>query len=471
MTRALTILQSRVRLRDPQDCTDQADDLSLLEALFDALVRRGRDGGYLPALAESWSLSEDARTWTFRLKPNLRFHDGRPADAEAAAWSIRRMQRPDIGATLGAPAVWGQYLGDARIEATGARTVRIETPKPTADLLDVLVSGYVLPPDLADRPEFIDAPVGTGAYRAVKAENGEVRMEAHGEWHGGKPTFDVVAWREVPDAGARVAAVRANEADIATRVSPDVPGAVAHVDPVAIIFILNAAQGPFADPRLRRAINLAIDRRAIVDAVLDGAGAPLNGYVSTGHFGADPDAASLHDLEGARRLIAEAGFDGGLEITVDRPTSLPDEAAALTDVVTGQLAKIGIAAKVRVHENRVAYAEAVRDKQIGDMCLFDSSPMSVFRVINEKADSRWRGSWWQGYANAAVEELLDRARRTPDTTEREAIYRKAFRELRADPPWLYLYNRVRGTAFAGGAPEGWRIRNDGVLDITDLPGQ
>lgn len=468
MTGEITIAQARVALRDPQDCTDQADDLALLEALFDALVRRGPDGRFAPALAESWTVSPDARTWTFRLRPDLRFHNGDPVDAEAAAFSIRRMQRPEIGATLGAPAVWGQYLGGAEIEAHDALTIGVNLTAPTADLLDVLVSGYVLPPALADDPDFLTRPVGSGAYKATAVADGEIRMAVNSDWHGGALPYAGLRWLETPHGEDRAAAVATGAAQVATRLEPGTPGAVAHVDPVAIIFLLNAGRPAFADARVRRALNLAVDRPALIETILGGAGAPLNGFVSDAHFGADAGAGPLFDPAEARRLLAAAGHADGLTIEVDRPTRLPDEAAALTDAVAAQLAEIGVACDIRVHTDRTAYAEAVRDKRIGDMCLFDSSPMSAFRVINEKLDSRWRGSWWQGYANTEVETLLDRARRQPDDDLREDVYRQAYRALRDDPPWLTLYNRRRATAFASPAPD-WRMRPDGVLDVALLP--
>lgn len=472
MSTAFVIAQSKVAMRDPQDCTDQAEDLALLEAMFDALVRRGPDGRYRPALAESWDISDDARTWTFRLRPGLTFHDGRPLDAEAAAWSIRRMQRPDVGATLGAPAVWGQYLGGAEITATDGRTVRVTTTEPTADLLDILASGYVLPPDLADTPGFLSAPIGSGAYKVDEISPGQIAMSANPGWHGGTVRHERLLWREVPDAADRAASVAAGEADVATRLAPSdadaVPHLVPHVDPVAIIFILNAAKGPFADARVRLAASLAIDRQAIIDDVLGGAGVPLLGFVSGNHWGAAPNPSDPFDRAEARRLLADAGHGDGLEILVDRPVTLPDEAEPLTNAVLRQLAEIGVAANVRVTEDRTAYAEAVRDKHIGDMCLFDSSPMSVFRVIAEKADSRQKGSWWEGYANPKVEALLDQARRTPDEAAREAVYRDAYAAMRADPPWLTLYNRRRAVAFKTPPPAGWRMRPDGVLDVTAL---
>ncbi len=474
MRGSLVIAQQRVGLRDPHDCSDQADDLAILETLFDALVRRGPDGRFRPALAQSWTVSDDARVWTFRLRPNLRFHDGALLDAEAVAFSICRMQRPDIGATLGAPSVWRQYLADAEIAAVDRATVRIALATPIADLLDILVSGYVLPPDLADRADFLKAPVGSGAYRLAEISSDAIRMTANPDWHGGRPAFADLTWRRIAAADDRIAAVASGGADVATRLEPSAPTPAGvrladYVDPVSIIYMFNCRSGPLQDARIRRALNLGIDRQALIRASVAGAGAPLAGPVSGRHFGAAPGVDAGPDIAGARRLLAEAGFGAGLTLTIDRPTSLPDEAAPLTDALVAQFAHLGVACDVRVHADRVAYAEMVRDKRIGDMCLFDSSPMSFFRVIYEKLDSRRRGAWWQGYADDQVETLLDRARQTADEADRAPIYQTAYRRLTASPPWLYLYNRRRGIGFSGDAfarlQGSAAVRVDGVLDL------
>ncbi|MEO9904467.1 ABC transporter substrate-binding protein [Nisaea sp.] len=477
MTPTTTILQSRIELVDPQDCTDNSDTLAMLEAMFDALVRRGADGRFIPALAESWTLADDACRWTFRLRPGLRFHDGSPLDAEAMKYSIERMQRPDIGATLGAPAVWGQYLGGARITAPDPLTLTIETVEPTADLLDILVSGYALPPHLADRPDFLHHPVGSGAFQFDGAEAGrEVRMTANPHWWGGARPQEQLIWHCVPLSEARAGAIAAGRAQIATRLSP-VDAALLgdsitqhdYFDPTAIIYLLNAASGPFSDPRVRRAIALVVDRQALIAEVLDGAGAPLGGFISSAHIGAAAEPADIiPDLGTARALLAEAGYGDGLMLNVDCPTKLPDEAQALTSALARQLALINVTLIVHTVEDRVAYAEQIRDKKIHDMCVFDSSPMSTFRVLYEKIDSRVRGSWWEGYRNDAVEALLDRSRRIVDPVAREEIHRQSYIALRQDPPWLPLYHHRFAAAIAGDHPD-WRMRADGVLDVTTLP--
>jgi peptide/nickel transport system substrate-binding protein len=476
---AITILQARVALPDPHDCTDNADTLALLEAVFDALVRRGADGRFRPAVAESWDVAEDARHWRFKLRPGLNFHDGSRLDAEAMKFSIERMMRPEIGATLGAPAVWGQYLNGATVTVEDPVTLTITTVEPIADLLDILVSGYALPPHAADAPNFLEAPIGSGAYRVDAVTPGEeIHLSSNPEWWGEPVANPKIVCRRARDPSGRSAALLAGNCEVAARLGPKEATSLAqlpaittgrHIDPTAIIYLLNAAKGPFRDPRVRRAINLAVDRRFLIERVLDGGGQALPGFVSPAHFGGAPfDGASEADIKTARRLLAEAGHCDGLEITVDCPTRLPDEAEALTAALAEQLKPVGIDIVTRLVKDRTAYAEQVRDKAIHDMCLFDSSPMSTFRVLYEKIDSRVAGSWWQGFHNPKIETLLDQARREVDWEARETLYRECHRILREDPAWLTLYNHVRWIGLRGEYPD-WRPRPDGILDLTELP--
>lgn len=121
-----TIAQPRIALFDPQDCTDSADALALLDAVFDPLVRRVGPGRFVAGLAEEW-VQEDARRTLFRLRPGAVFHDGTPCDAAAVAASLMRMADPAVGATLGAPGVWAQYLAGCEVEVVNSRTLRLVT--------------------------------------------------------------------------------------------------------------------------------------------------------------------------------------------------------------------------------------------------------------------------------------------------------------------------------------------------------
>lgn len=476
MTSEIVILQPKTVLADPHDCTDAKDTLSMMHAVFDTLVMRGA-AGFVPGLALSWTCAEDARAWRFRLRAGVVFHDGTACDAEAVVQSLRRMARADKGYTLGSPGVWHQYLGDARIAVEAPDVVTINLGAPVADLLDILVQGFIAAPASLAALDAGQASawVGSGPYRLVshtKIEVHAARVDGHFR---GEPANVALCWRSerTPqdrlDMLASGAAHVANALDVQASESLDKSRITRHasLDPVAIIYLLNAASGPFADPLVRRAVSLAVDRKALIQTVLGGAAQPLNGYISPVHFGSADDIMTF-DPDQAVGLLGQAGFAKGLTLRVDCPTSLPDEAEALTSALADQLSAVGITLDVTHHEDREAYAHMVRRKEIGDMCVFDSSPLSTFRVLYEKIDARVAGAWWQGYHNAKVESLLDQARRETDTDAREALYCDIYRLLQADPPWLTLYNPMRVIGLRGQHPT-FAMPDDGVLDVMRLP--
>jgi peptide/nickel transport system substrate-binding protein len=473
----VTITQPRVLLDDPHACTDSSDVLSVFSALFDALVRRNDAGGYEPALATNWTVSDDARTYRFTLRDGVRFHDGTVCDADAVRFCLERMARPDMGATLGAPGVYAQYLAGMTVEVLGPLDLSLTLAEPIADLFDILVYGHIVSPKAIEAAgeELPARAVGTGPYRLESYEPGEkLTVRACPGHFSEPPAYDQIIWIRGETAADRLQQLRDGRADIANALEPAEPEAPNvtrrhYLAPTAIIFLFNAQSGPGADPRLRRALNLAIDREALVEEVLHGAGQPLHGFVSPVHVGADPDAPRFaRDLTEARQLLAETGYGDGLTLQLYCPTRLPDEAQELAAAVERQLAEVGVRFQIHLEADRTRYANQVRLKQIHDLCVFDSSPMSAFRVLHEKIDARVKGSWWEGYENREVEALIDRARRTIDPAARTALHRQCFRLLQQDPPWLYLYLHHRTIALRGAHP-GWTMRPDGVLDVRRLP--
>jgi peptide/nickel transport system substrate-binding protein len=385
-----------------------------------------------------------------------------------------------MGATLGAPGVYAQYLAGMEVTILDARRLSLTTAEPLADILDVIQAGHIVSPRaLAAAGEDLAArAVGTGPYRLESWRPGEeVVAVADPGHHGRKPTQTRIRWRQEPSPDARLAALLAGEAEVANGLehakglaqAGEGVTLVDYLAPTAIILMFNCAAGPGADPRVRLAFNLAIDRAALVRDVLAGAGQPLHGYVSPAHDGYDPEAGPIpQDRARARALLKEAGHGGGVTFNIYCPTRLPDEAQALVAALGVQLADLGVTFRVHLEPDRVHYANQVRLKAIQDLCVFDSSPMSCFRVLHEKIDSRVRGSWWEGYSNPDAERLIDRARRTVAPDQRRALHREAYRLLQADPPWLYLYNHRRVVGLAGRHPA-FSMREDGVLDVRRLP--
>jgi len=472
MSKKMTIAQPRVLLEEPHNCCDIKDIQNVLCAFFDPLVAYDDDMNFVPGLATAWTISDDARTWTFSLRHGVTFHNGASLDADAVVYSLERMARPDMGVTLGAPGVYNQYLGDMNIRALGPGTVQIRLASPMADLLDVLVTGYILPPDIvaATGAQFKARPVGTGPYRFTEfRENEFVRAVKNHDYFGPQPWPDSIEWRAVADPDRRIQMVREGAVDIA--VGPpytvDVSAPVARISTrgtTTYILIFNAGDEVMSDPRIRRALNLGIDRAALIEHVLNNAGFPLHGFISPAHYGYDDRCPGFsHAPAEARKLLAEAGYPDRLKLTLDSPTSMPDEAVHLSEALAEQLLKIGVELEIVFTEDRERYANKVRCKEIHHMCVFDSSPLSTYRVLKEKIDSRFQGSWWQGYANPALESLLDKAQSTADPAQREALYRQCYRILNEDPPWLYLYN-YRHITCMNPALSGWIPPVHGVFD-------
>jgi peptide/nickel transport system substrate-binding protein len=469
-TAMITVYQSSVEIGDPHICSDSANRLSLVFSVYDALVRRDAAGAYQPALAESWSAGRDARDWTFRLRPGVRFHNGDVLRADDVVATLGRVLDPSIGGSFGTQGVYLSYLGSAAISKVDDLTVRIITGEPMADLLDLLVAMPISPARaLARLPREY---AGSGPYWVREQKPGEIVLEAFPGYWDGAPAYSRIRWVAEADAGKRVEALLDGRADIVAGV--DAAGRARLLGAkdfslrdwksgLCVIFMLNSLEGPCRDRRVRQALNYALDVDAIIAEIVGGAADRLNGYLTPLHFGYDPETPAYpRDLAKARALLAAAGYTNGLKLTFDVPSTMPDEAPRLAALMAKQLAEAGIAVEIVEHADRAAYSEMVREKRIHDACCFDSSPRSTFRVLREKLHSKLRGPWWEGYANGDVDDLIAQAQATLPDAERQALYRRIYALVRDDAPWIFLY-RPRNFWGVGPGLKGWQPRADGLL--------
>ena len=466
----LTVVQSSVSIGDPHIASDSANRRGMLFTVYDALVALDEQGDYQPALAERWEVSEDARTWTFHLRAGVPFHNGDELTAADVVATLGRVLDPAIGGAFGTQGVYISYLGAADITAVDDTTVRIVTEHPMADLLDLVVAMPISP--AAELNRLPEEYVGSGPYRISELTDTRVVMVAHDAYWGGLPEYAEIRWIAEADPEARVDAVLSGQADIASgigiegwrRITED-GGALARQwdSGLAIIFMLNALEGPATDRRVRQALNYAVDVDAIIAEIKQGAAKPLNGYLTPHHLGYDPDTPVYpYDPDIARRLLAEAGYQDGLTLVFDIPSAMPDEAPELARMMAEQYSRVGITLEIVEHPDRAAYSEMVREKRINDAACFDSSPRSTYRVLREKLHSGLRGPWWEGYDNEEVNALIEQAEATVSDTERQAIYRRVYTIVRDDAPWIFLYSPTRYWAVGSTMTE-WKPRADGLL--------
>jgi peptide/nickel transport system substrate-binding protein len=457
MRDAFIVVQPSLPLGDPHLCSDGKDRVSMISAVYESLVNREGSGAYSPCLAEAWKCDREAQIWEFRLRRSVTFHDSHELRARDVTASLERVRSSKVGGAWGTQGVYASYIGGAELEATSADRVRITLKEPMADLLDLLTEMPIVPEEALD-----DLPhehLGSGPYSLNDLDDEKAVMTAHQSHWRGKPAYKKLIWRAEPDEEERIKSV-AKEADVATGLSPSGSRRArskglqvkSKYGSMCVIYMLNCLLGPCRDARVRRTLNLALDRATLIERIMLGAAEPLAGPLTPLHLGWDPDTPPIkHDPAEARLLLREAGYPDGITIKMDTPTESPDEAIPLSKLMAEQYREVGIETETRVYRNRLDYAEMVREKKIGDLCCFDSSPLSTFRVMREKIHSSRQGPWWQGYRNHEVDALIESAQRTPDEEGRRITYRRAYSTIAAEAPWVFLYRPEYSWAVRVGA--------------------
>ncbi len=439
--------------------------------LFEALTHVDEDARLIPGLAESWR-AVDPTTWEFKLRKGVKFSDGSELTAEDVAFSI------DRPATLKAsPGPFTTFTRPIVGKETPDRyTIRLKTAAPYAMVPYDMNSVFIVSRKAASGASTDDfntgkAAIGTGPYKLVRFARGDrvelVRNEAY--W-GAKPAWDRVVLRIVPADGARVSALLADDLDAIEYVpTPDMKRVRStprfrleqKVSWRTIFFTLDQhrdrppgvsdkggrplERNPFKDPRVREAIAKAINRQAIADRVMDGAATPASNLVARPVFG---HVASLkpeaYDLEGARKLLAAAGYPEGFTLTLAAPNNRYLNDDQIAQAVAQMLARVGIEAKVHAMPLAAYFAKA-RNLEFPFAMLgwgsFSGDLALRSLVMGYDAD-KGTGAWnWGRYSNPKVDQLVIQALATVDERKREGIAQEAMRLAMADRPVILLHHQ------------------------------
>jgi peptide/nickel transport system substrate-binding protein len=411
----------------------------VLDNVYDSLVTFDVDMHVRPALAAGWDNPDDL-TWRFRLRPGVRFHDGRPLGAADVVVSLDRARSHPRSKMSG-------YLVEvAAVRAVAPLTVEVQTRRPYPILLNKLTFIAIVP---RDAPQLIAQPVGTGPYRLVSYQPGRgVELAAFGR---GRPLGDAAEPRVSigfeSDAAKRVERLVSGRADLvaelpsgfADRVQAAPGCAVRAAGGLAVDYLQPRVDAPpFSDPRVRRAINLAVDREALVGAMLHGRGAPAGQMVGPKVFGYAPEIRPpRRDLEAARQLLAAAGYPGGLDAAIEYRDG-QDIA-----VLRAQLAEAGIRLQPRPRPWSELYPRLLR----GQVAFYygswqcasgDASDLFDNKIHTRDAARGYGDSNSNGYSNPALDRLIESSGATLNMNERRRILESAMRLLAADLPLIPL---------------------------------
>ncbi len=419
--------------------------------LFDSLVWANEQNVIEPALAERWDVSEDGREYTFFLREGVEFHNGEPFNADAVVYSWERGIQPHIE--------WSDRWARAEsVERVDEYTVRITTAEPDPLLLGVMAQHWNMVPPLYTQEVGDDgfgaAPVGTGPFQFVEwvREDRVVLERNDSYWREGLPLVDRVVFRPIPESSTRMAAIQTGEIDIVNRLSFEQADALERVNdvdvvtyPIDRVFYIafnNLTTGidqPTMDPRVRRAMNYAVDRQAIIDSLFGGRAQLATGLMTSSNLGYDPSVEPFpFDPDRARELLAEAGYPDGFEIGFAAPAGAYTNFEQVAEAVQGYLAEVGIVTELDIIESG-RFWDLEAEKQLpplfGDSWS-ERSGESLPRLRG--ALGGWDASF-SAWSDPVIDDLLDRISVTIDQDERAALYRELHRYMQDDPPFIYLY--------------------------------
>lgn len=432
-----------IRVAEPSellnlDAQGQMGSVRELYAFSQGLTRSTAAGEVVPALAESWRISADGREYVFRLRRGVRFHNGDALTAEDVRWSLQRMMDPKTKSR--------RYANLQTIEAVEVRdpqTVAVRLKRPAADFLAVLNDAVVLSPKSPMKDGVVTMPVGTGPFRVVGWSRDQgLKMEAFRDyWEPGVPAVDGLDVVVIPDAQARVAALKAGDVHaIYALPASEVAGLAGNADvkPAfaraarwwAYSFNLKNLRAPLDQVEVRRAIALGVNKQAVRQLLTFGLGQVSNQFYGEGSFWhlAVPDPFATPRVEEAKALLARHGVKPGQPITLIAPNTFDIDRAVL--ILEDQLRALGLAPKTEVSD-WTSYSNRLKqgaDWDMSAMAIAFKLDPSINFTFFDPADG---GAFYLGggWNNPEFLKLLQDAKVSGDPAARKALYQKAYTML------------------------------------------
>ncbi len=465
-------LGSMANSMDPHFRNSGPDVANMLH-VFDKLILQDERQQIVPGLARSWTRI-DEMTWEIELRDGVTFHDGTPFTADDVVFTLQRaVNVPNSSSPF---ATYIRTIASAT--ADGPLKVRLRTAYP-APLLPVDLSTFgIISRRHGEGAEINEynsgkAAIGTGPFKLKEfVPNSRIAYVRNDAYWGPKPVWDSVTFRLIPNPSARSAALLAGDVDLIEQVPADAVKALERADGVSVekalsnrvIYLIldshsdtspnlrdNAGQplptNPLKDVRVRKAISLAMNRQALVDRLLDGQGVPTGQIVPPGFFGHDPAMpVAAHDPDQGRRLLAEAGYPNGFQMTIHGSNGRYLNDVQQIQTIGQFLTRIGIQPTVEALPRQVF---ATRGNKFEFALGFygwgtdTGEAASTLRALLLTRDGKGDGASNRGrYSNPALDALIKKALTIFDDKEREKALQHATRVAMEDVGIVPLYFQV-----------------------------
>ncbi|MDQ3461336.1 MAG: ABC transporter substrate-binding protein [Deinococcota bacterium] len=462
-TLEIAVDQSPVGL-DPHVAT-AFSTFAVIGQIYDGLLELNADLQLEPALAESWEVADDGLSYTFTLREGVLFHNGRAMTSEDVVYSFERIMAEATGSPLAS-----RFDTVAEVTAQDEATVVFTLAEPFAPFLANLLSLSVVPREVVEENEGLQqVAVGTGPFVLREwVPDVYLLLEANPDYYReGEPGVAAIRYNIVPEASTRAAGLRSGSYHLLPDVDPATAETLRGAQGVTLLASqdlgysllgLNVTRPPLDDARVRRAINLAIDREEIVEAVYFGnavPGGPLSPGLGDWALSTEEFDCYTPDPEAARALLAEAGYENGFELEILGFGTIR-VVSDLAQVVQAQLRDVGIDATVNIEE----FGQFVQD--------WRNSNFDAFVSLNGGStdpDGYLHRTFYTGgstnvylYSDPEVDRLLDEGRTTTEEEARYQVYAELQRKLACEGPIVHV---AYATLFSA--------HREGVLGFEQLP--
>ncbi len=409
--------------------------------IYEGLTEFASDGSVIPALAQSWDISEDGLTYTFTLQSGVKFHDGSDMTASDVVWSLNRARAED---SVNAQKTLFANIAD--VSAPDDTTVVVTLSQPTGNFLFNMAWGDAVVLNEGDDVEALKtAPNGTGAFTFTNWVQGDsITMTRNENYWGDPAKLETVTIKYIADPTAAFAAVMSGDVDaFPTFPAPEnLPQFDADTRFSVIIgstegetiLSTNNQMPPFDNPLVRKALAHAIDRNAIIDGAMFGYGTPIGTHFAP-HNPAylDLTAQSNYDPDLARQLLAEAGFPDGFTTTLKLPP--PSYARRGGEIIAAQLRAVGIETEVSNLEWGAWLEEVFKGKDFGLTIVSHTEPMDIGIYANPE--------YYFQYDSADFQALMEDLNAATDPAKRTEILQAAQQMIADDYVNGYLFQLAK----------------------------
>jgi len=466
-------LAADVTSMDPH-VLNAAPNNSIAEHVYGLLVNRDARQRLVPGLAESWRIVDET-TWEFRLRKGVRLHDGSEFTADDVAYTVGRPAA--LKGVPGGFAVFTRMIKETIV--VDPYTVRFRTAAPYPNLPIDMSLLHMLPRKAAQDAASADfdsgkAALGAGPYKLVRFAKGDrIELARHEGYWGPKPAWDRVTFRLLTNDASRVASLLAGDVHLIEVIPPQDFAKVKGNKDLGVFtvssnrmiffhldsdrdrspFVFDKSgkpldKNPFKDARVRRAFSKALNRAAIVERVMDGLAIPAGQFVPEGFFGFAPGLKpEPFDPDGARKLLAEAGYPDGFALTLHGPNNRYVNDEQVVQAVAQMLARIGVTTRVEALPFAVYMPRAGKREFTAALLGWGVSTgegsYPLTSLVATYSVEKGQGPFnWSRYSNPKMDAVLEQALATMDNPRREKLLQDAAEIAIRDQAVVPLYYQV-----------------------------